>query len=386
MLRTILVDDEEPALEWLKNLIGANGTISIVGSYTNPNEAIGSLRAGECDVVFLDIDMPGINGIEAAERILAIDPKIDIIFVTAYNHYATEAFELSAIDYVLKPVTVGRLNKAVARLMARRQSTAPVQFPTETNSGKAGIVCFGRFDLIDQRKEASLVKWRTLKERELMAYLVHNRNKWVPKEKILENLWPNADPEQATTYLHTCVYNIRKKWNDLGFRGVLEFKNNGYFLDVRGINCDVDEFGRLIAEKPHVTAENISEYERLTQLYKGDYMEEDGFLWSIVEQERLKEDYLGLLIVMAAYYLSEKECKSAISCLRRVLRKNPFHDIANEMMLKSYALMGDRLSMLRHYEHFTTMLKDELGLAPLDSTVKLFTKLCNGNADDLSTA
>jgi len=379
----MLIDDEQPALDLLEKLLAANGHIEIIGTFTVADEAVNRLRQENVDIVFLDIEMPGMSGIEAAEQMVAIDPGIDIVFVTAYNHYANEAFELNAIDYLLKPTTAGRLGKTIERILSRRRTEKRDRFP---KAGKAGFVCFSRFEWKTGEEPLFALKWRTSKERELMAYLVHHRNTFVPKAKILEDLWENANPEQDTTFLHTCVYSIRKKLRSFGGKPLLEFKSNGYYLDIGSLWCDADEFERIVGGGIRVSSNDIGECERIASLYTGDYMEEDGFIWALDAQEKFKGAYIALMKRMADYYVSMKEFHAAVRCLKCALQKNPFLDDANETILKVYAEMGDRLSMVRHYERFTKLLQEELGIAPMESTVRLFSRLCSGNADDESKA
>ncbi|UUZ92240.1 response regulator [Paenibacillus sp. P25] len=386
MLRAMLIDDERPALDLLEKLLTASGHIEIVGAFTESDEAVNRLKQENVDIVFSDIEMPGMSGIEAAEQLLTINPGIDVVFVTAYNQYAIEAFELNAIDYMLKPITAGRLGKTVERIVSKRSTVRSDPFPAQAQADKSGFVCFGRFEWIYDEEPSSALKWRMSKERELMAYLVHHRNTFVPKEKILEDLWANSNPEQATAFLHTCVYSIRKKLRNLGGKHTLEFKSNGYHLDTGRLWCDADEFERLACGGMMISSHNIGEFERTANLYTGDYLEEDGFIWAIDEQEKFKGAYIQLMKRMADYYVSVKEFHAAANCLRFALKKNPFLDDVNETMLKVYAEMGDRLAMVRHYERFTKLLQEELGIAPMKSTVRLFSRLCSGSADGESKA
>lgn len=381
MLRVMVVDDEQPALDLLEKLLKSNGQIEIKGTFTRSKEAIEKLKAEKVDVVFLDIEMPYMNGIEVAEHILAIDPDIDIVFVTAYNQYATDAFELNAIDYVLKPATGNRLNKTVERIVSRRSGEKRGR-SGDTRSDVSQFVCLGRFEWMFGVEALAPMKWRTSKERELMAYLVHHRGKFIPKDKILEDLWPNTGVEQAATFLHTCVYGIRKKLNGLGYKHALEYKNNGYLLELLDMRCDTDDFEQAAGRDIDISPITISEYEKIAGLYRGDYMEEDGFAWTHEVQEKLKGVYILLMKRMAGYYMSVKKHHAAADCLRSALYKNPFLDDVNETMLKVYALMGDRLSMVNHYKSFTSLLQEELGIEPMASTVKLFSRLCSGHADD----
>jgi two-component system LytT family response regulator len=122
MLRVFLVDDEELVLDLLERLLVSNGNIEIAGKFTRPEEAIDRIQMEQVDAVFLDIKMPGMNGIAAAEYLLMVNPETEIVFVTAHIQYAIEAFELKVSDYLLKPPTLHRLNKTIERLLLKQKA------------------------------------------------------------------------------------------------------------------------------------------------------------------------------------------------------------------------------------------------------------------------
>lgn len=116
MIKAFLVDDERPALANMACILERIGGVQIVGSSINPVEAIESIRDTRPDVVFLDIKMPVMSGMELAEIIRREHLADHIVFVTAYGHYALHAFEQETLDYVLKPIDYRRLEKTVQRL------------------------------------------------------------------------------------------------------------------------------------------------------------------------------------------------------------------------------------------------------------------------------
>jgi DNA-binding LytR/AlgR family response regulator len=118
-LRAVIVDDEQLARDELGYLLGQVGGVTIVGQAGNGVEALTTIDRLEPDVVFLDIQMPGLTGFEVARRMLDRSTASHIIFVTAYDQHAIEAFEVNAVDYLLKPVDPARLEVAVDR--ARRR-------------------------------------------------------------------------------------------------------------------------------------------------------------------------------------------------------------------------------------------------------------------------
>jgi len=126
MMRALLVDDEQPARERLRRLLADFEDLEIVGEAEDGEQAIESILRLKPDLVFLDIQMPGCTGMEVAASLPKPPPRI--IFCTAFDQYAVDAFELDATDYLLKPVSRARLEKAVARargLPAAGQGAAP---------------------------------------------------------------------------------------------------------------------------------------------------------------------------------------------------------------------------------------------------------------------
>jgi two-component system LytT family response regulator len=116
MLRALLVDDEEPARERLRRLLAEVGDVEVVGEAEDGEQAMERIAALAPDIVFLDIQMPACSGMEVAASLGAPRPRI--IFCTAFEEFAVDAFELNAIDYLLKPVSRARLDKALERVRA----------------------------------------------------------------------------------------------------------------------------------------------------------------------------------------------------------------------------------------------------------------------------
>jgi DNA-binding LytR/AlgR family response regulator len=117
-LRALIVDDEPPARRVLTRLLAAIPGIEVAGTAANGMEALAALADGDIDVLFLDIEMPALAGMDLASR-LHPTPTPAVIFVTAWPQYAVAAFDVDAADYLLKPVDPARLTAAVARARQR---------------------------------------------------------------------------------------------------------------------------------------------------------------------------------------------------------------------------------------------------------------------------
>lgn len=118
-MRVLLVDDENLAIDRLRTFFADIEGVEVVGHASDGDAALEAIRRLTPDLVLLDIQMPGRNGLRAAADI-DIDPRPEVVFVTAHEHYAPDAFEVDAADYLLKPVRFDRLRQAVERAKRRR--------------------------------------------------------------------------------------------------------------------------------------------------------------------------------------------------------------------------------------------------------------------------
>jgi DNA-binding LytR/AlgR family response regulator len=116
-LRALVADDEEPALAELVYLLSRDDRIGEIRTASNGPEALKILQAADLDVVFCDIKMPGLDGIDLARVLSKFASRPQIVFVTAYDEHAVDAFDLEATDYVMKPVRSERLAEAVRRVV-----------------------------------------------------------------------------------------------------------------------------------------------------------------------------------------------------------------------------------------------------------------------------
>jgi DNA-binding LytR/AlgR family response regulator len=130
-LRVLVVDDEQLARDELCFLLGQVGDLDIVGQAADGVEALRLAGSLEPDVIFLDVQMPGLTGFEVARRMVEASVLPQVVFVTAFDQYAVDAFAVNAVDYLLKPVDVDRLEQAVERVRRRRQSEQAVRLSTE---------------------------------------------------------------------------------------------------------------------------------------------------------------------------------------------------------------------------------------------------------------
>ncbi|WP_417444751.1 LytR/AlgR family response regulator transcription factor [Joostella sp.] len=135
-MRCIIIDDEPLAIDLIKEYCGKLDFIDVVGVFTNALDAIVTIKERNVDLIFSDIEMPQINGIDF---INSLDNKPLFIFTTAYSQYAVEGFELNAVDYLVKPIPYHRFIKAVSRakeIIANKNSTMTTNVFSSTGDQK----------------------------------------------------------------------------------------------------------------------------------------------------------------------------------------------------------------------------------------------------------
>ncbi|MEO8827323.1 LytTR family DNA-binding domain-containing protein [Lapillicoccus sp.] len=120
LLRALVIDDEAPTLAELTYLLGRDERIGTLHAVSSGTEALRTLEEHRVDVVFCDIAMPGLDGLDLARVLAMFAERPQVVFVTAYDEHAVDAFELQATDYVMKPVRAARLGEAIRRVVANR--------------------------------------------------------------------------------------------------------------------------------------------------------------------------------------------------------------------------------------------------------------------------
>jgi two-component system LytT family response regulator len=153
MIRALLVDDEDIARERLRQLLGSIADVEVAGEAADGEEAIQKALELQPDLLLLDIQMPGVSGLEVAACLPRPRPKI--IFCTAFDTYAVKAFELHAMDYLLKPVSLHRLAQAIERIRRRAAGVADHDVDRLTRavhgaSARLLVRCGGRYKVIPQ--------------------------------------------------------------------------------------------------------------------------------------------------------------------------------------------------------------------------------------------
>ncbi|MBQ7660933.1 MAG: response regulator [Clostridia bacterium] len=249
-MRALLVDDEELQLIRLQNAVKkALPQDAVLYCFVNPVQAAQKIAETPVDIAFIDIEMPVISGIQLAKKLKEVNPKVNIIFVTAYEHYAKNAYELHASGYVTKPVNEEKVREEMENL----------RYPAAHRADKLiRIKCFGNFEVF---AGGAPVKFQYSKSKELFAYLVDREGAAVTVGELNAVLWP----EDHRSYLRNLIADIQTTLTAVGAGDVFIKRRNECYIDVDKVDCDAYEYKRSHPDDlPKDRAEYMTQYSWLT--------------------------------------------------------------------------------------------------------------------------
>lgn len=210
----IIVDDEQPALEEINFLLESMPGVKVIGQGRNGLEAIKLVEELEPDLLFLDIEMPGLNGFKVVEQLARKDELPQVIFVTAYDQYAVKAFDVNAVDYILKPIEKSRLEKAVQRAKKQLESEAGVSSQLKNLISLMAPAQHKRSKLlVKDRNRNMLVDSEEVIFASVSDSVVHVATQELTGEtnfRTLEELQANLDPEIFWRVHRSYLVNINK--------------------------------------------------------------------------------------------------------------------------------------------------------------------------------
>ena len=225
------IDDEKIALEGLVGAIQKAEPAAKVLGYRSAEKALSDCRQMEPDIVFADIELRDMNGMELARQMKEIKPKINIVFTTGYKEYTMKAFELHASGYVLKPVTVEKIRREMQEL----------RHPVEEAIREQGLYvrAFGNFEVWYDGKP---VKFQYNKTKELFAYLIDRNGALTPLGELEAVLWEDESPKSHVSYLKNLRVDLISVLQKLGCEDILVRSRGCMAILPEKTPCDYFEF------------------------------------------------------------------------------------------------------------------------------------------------
>lgn len=367
MIRVICLDDEDLNLKYLKSILVKNQDIEILGLFTEPLKAIEFIQSNEIDIAFLDIELPDMSGLECAVKIQDIQESVEIVFVTAYSHYAIEAFNLHALHYLLKPIK----QEQVIQLIEHLKRIQPKFISSNITQNKTFVSFFGKFKLLNPLNEE--IKWPTKKTAELCAYFILNANQKLSKYRICEDLWPDYDEEKASQNFHITLYRLRNLITNEKIQIKIEAlrgSNDGYICECFGLKSDYDEIMLVMSLKEKSFDRIFELFERL----KGSFLENNYYLWS----ESIKSEMESQIINRIHQIVREFEMINRDKAIVLVKQALKVFRLDESLMMHYFNLLfrkNEIYTILHEYELYKKSLYNEYSIRPSEEITSFIKKL-----------
>lgn len=298
MLKAVLVDDEIPVLSLLERMVLATNKIEIIAKFSNSEQALEDIPHLRPDIVFLDVNMPRLSGVELATLLLDDMPDLSVVFVTAYDQYAIQAFKLNALHYLLKPITSDDITTVIERIQNR------MIIPKSPIVNKSELILFGNMRI---KNNGETIDFLTPKILELLALLVTNRDKGISKWTIIDALWSESSAEKSQQNLHTIIYRIKKIFRQYNLEVSVKTKGSVYSLELSNVFCDIVEYDKSMAQKIEVTGSTLEHYENLISYYEGDFLGDKDYLWALNYKEKYYHHFFDIVAYVADYYFEQEQ-------------------------------------------------------------------------------
>lgn len=259
-MKAICVDDEGLILARTVSLVEKTRIFDSIESFMDAEEALEYLDMDKADLALLDIDMPGMTGLELAGKMKEKNPDIKIIFLTGYSEYAVDAYAMHATGYLLKPVgydkLLSELNYALETAGESKSSTAATEAP------KVKVETFGYFNILVDGK---LVVFKRNKAKELIACLVDRRGQFVSRKDMFYILWEDDDYDRAKQkYLDTIIRSLRDTLDEYGISDIFELEKGMMRIVPEKLDCDLYRF--------------LDNDEEAIKSFRGEYM--SSYSWA----------------------------------------------------------------------------------------------------------
>ncbi|MFJ7921776.1 response regulator [Lysinibacillus fusiformis] len=378
-MRIVLVDDEYLSITRLKTLLEESKVpgIEVVGEYTDSLKAMDEIQSLQPSVVFLDIVMPDMDGLALGEKIQELLPDVEIVFTTGFDQYALDAFNLHAVDYLLKPIQISRLEKTLDRL-------EQINNKHKKRSMNSTIInLFGGLHVVFPDGQTQILKWRTSKAKELFAYLLNHRDEIIYRDTILELFWPESDRDKASKQLYTAIYTIRQTLKNYGLEGVQissPLLNSGYKLLLEQTVVDVEQWLSSLKALPSLEKSNVDQHEQVFQMYTGDYLGDCDYLWAESEKERLRRLWLHHAHQLSEFYITNENYSAAIKVQETVQALFAGEEENYFILMKLYDLLSNVAAVEEQYLLLKKALQEHLAVEPSEEIENWYKRWKQTNA------
>lgn len=364
MLRAFVIDDEKPTTDLIARYLHQTGLVEVVDKIINPLLVLERIEQEKPDVIFMDIEMPELTGLELAELISEKYDFVDIVFVTAYQQYALEAFRVNAMDYVVKPVQQEELSRVVQKIAKKRR----IQ-PKENEQSQSFSVCIRSFGGLSVRQngEALPIKWPTIKCKELLAYMLFQKEGLlVSKWKLFDLLWPDKEDHKSEINLRSTVFRLNKAMSENGIDLKVSSTKSGYQIYSGDFQIDTNSLEKLSkVDFRQYTIEALEEVsQRFYEWTTGEFLEELESDWHLELQAYYGKLILAVGLQLIERYVSLNKYLEAYQLLIQLLKSEPYNEELHEKTVQVLFRLEGAINAKQYYDEYAYKLYSELKQKP----------------------
>lgn len=376
----VIVIDDEPAMHLImRKMLEKLPEVRVAGVFADTKTAAAFLDGnGDVQLAFVDISMPRESGMSFAARVEASGIPLQIVFVTSHKEFAVKAYELSVLDYLVKPVSQERLERAVNRAIASRRVWQQPQPALAGGSMQLAVTVLGD---VAVRNEAGRVKWVSRKSAELFAYLLLHRGQRVPRSRLIADIFAGMAEDGATASLNTAAAQLRQSLEPLRLRDAVLAENGGYELELGDVSIDAAAFEQGSDKLQTIGPDRIEEALQVERMYTGDLFGNRAYVWAIHETERLAERYESFATRLAETLLARSDLAAASKLLGKLHARNPLDESTVRLLMRLHAASRDIEALTARYADYVRLLDRELGIRPERELALFYHSLAAGIAE-----
>lgn len=334
----------------MQKMVESYDIFQIKGAFSDPARALSEFADINPDCAFLDVVMPRMNGVELAKEFQKIKKDIYIVFTTAYSQYAVHAYDIEAIDYLMKPIS----SKDIARSMKRIEKTLAFKLSSNCEGEKKVIPvkCFGAFDVRDTKGE--LVKWPTKKSEEVFAYFVCHQGECISKWRLIDLFWPDINEEKGLNNLYNTIYRIRNVINQLPYSPHIKKINDGYVLVSQEPLSDLKYLIQLAKMK--FDEKYVSNASKFLLNYNTPMFGLKDYIWYLPIEQNVNQLVSKICYQLINHYRDENDLSSADKLIRHYTLQHLEDEIMMQSWLEIISNWMNKQKVIEYRDWFNKML------------------------------
>lgn len=357
-MKIVIIDDDNAARFIAEKMLAKIPGIKSVAAFSNSLEAEAYLSNNHVNIILIDIVIQEENGIRVAKYFRTLYPEVIIIFMTSHPEFALEAFDVYALDYMVKPISGERLKATIEK------ARSYIYGIVENQNTELFVYTLGGCNV--KNADGKTIKFYSSKSEELLLYLLYHEGKIISKWKIIDDVFPDLALSSAEGYLKTTVYKLRKALLLNNVKELLIQSNGGYFIDHSKVYVDYLDLKNKLSMN-HWERNSVEAAIEAEQLYQGELYSGKDYGWSYVERDYLNNLYCSFAKGLCNCILSENmtdKYSVALYILKKLQALNELDQETALLFMKLYAEVKDRKALDGYYRKYYKLLKDELGVVP----------------------